>query len=127
MDAHLKMMFCFALLGALAGCATGPDGGELTRLPFLEHSSPQPVAIPYMAQSGAYQSEDAVGTPRVAEATATPLAVRPGVPVPGRPGMLKSPGGGNVGWIDAVGFRPGTVLKDPYTGLTVMVPYPETP
>jgi len=45
-----------------------------------------------------------------------------GIPVPNKPGFLRSPYGGNQALIDARGFPRGTPVKDPYTGRTFVTP-----
>jgi len=45
-----------------------------------------------------------------------------GIPVPNKPGFLRSPYGGNQALIDARGFPRGTLVKDPYTGRIFVTP-----
>ena len=45
-----------------------------------------------------------------------------GIPVPNKPGFLRSPYGGNQALIDARGFPRGTPVKDPYTGRIFVTP-----
>ena len=43
-------------------------------------------------------------------------------PVPGKPGFVTSPYEQYKGMIDVRGFPPGTEVKDPYTGKSILVP-----
>lgn len=45
-----------------------------------------------------------------------------GIPVPNKPGFLRSPYAGNQALIDVRGFPSGTPVKDPYTGRTFVTP-----
>jgi hypothetical protein len=45
-----------------------------------------------------------------------------GIPVPGRKGFVTSPFAPDSGYIDVHAFRPGTPVKDPYTGKTFLTP-----
>ena len=45
-----------------------------------------------------------------------------GTPVPGKKGFVTSPFAPDSGYVDVRGFSPGTVVKDPYTGKTFLIP-----
>ena len=61
-------------------------------------------------------SPDAGTTPPVAE------DYKFGVPVPGRPGMIRSPHNPDAGLIDARGLKPGTKIRCPFTSKVIKVP-----
>ena len=45
-----------------------------------------------------------------------------GIPVPDRPGMIKSPHAPEAGSIDARGLKPGTKIRCPFTSKIIKVP-----
>jgi hypothetical protein len=45
-----------------------------------------------------------------------------GIPVPGKKGFVTSPFAPDSGYIDVHAFRPGTAVKDPYTGKIFLTP-----
>ena len=45
-----------------------------------------------------------------------------GTPVPGKKGFVTSPFAPDSGYVDVRGFKPGTEVKDPYTGKTFLTP-----
>jgi hypothetical protein len=45
-----------------------------------------------------------------------------GTPVPGKPGLATSPFAANSGYVDVIGFPPGTAVEDPYTGKIFLTP-----
>jgi hypothetical protein len=45
-----------------------------------------------------------------------------GTPVPGKPGLVTSPFAPDAGYVQVVGFPPGTPVEDPYTGKIFLAP-----
>jgi len=45
-----------------------------------------------------------------------------GTPVPGKPGLVTSPFAPDAGYIQVLGFPPGTPVEDPYTGKIFLTP-----
>jgi hypothetical protein len=45
-----------------------------------------------------------------------------GTPVPGKPGLVTSPFAADRGYVDVIGFPPGTQVEDPYTGKIFLTP-----
>lgn len=45
-----------------------------------------------------------------------------GMPVPNKPGFVRSPYSPNSGYVDVRGFPSGTEVKDPYTGKVFLTP-----
>jgi hypothetical protein len=45
-----------------------------------------------------------------------------GTPVPGKPGLVTSPFAPNAGYVQVLGFQPGTPVEDPYTGKIFLTP-----
>ena len=45
-----------------------------------------------------------------------------GTPVPGKPGLVTSPFAPDAGFVQVVGFPPGTAVEDPYTGKIFLTP-----
>jgi hypothetical protein len=45
-----------------------------------------------------------------------------GTPVPGKPGFVTSPFAPEVGYVQVLGFPPGTPVEDPYTGKIFLTP-----
>ena len=45
-----------------------------------------------------------------------------GTPVPGKPGFVTSPFAPEAGFVQVVGFPPGTPVEDPYTGKIFLTP-----
>lgn len=45
-----------------------------------------------------------------------------GTPVPGKPGLVTSPFAPDAGYVEVVGFPPGTPIEDPYTGKIFLIP-----
>jgi hypothetical protein len=45
-----------------------------------------------------------------------------GTPVPGKPGFVTSPFAPDAGYVQVLGFPPGTPVEDPYTGKVFLTP-----
>jgi len=45
-----------------------------------------------------------------------------GTPVPGKPGFVTSPFAPDAGYVQVLGFPPGTRVEDPYTGKIFLTP-----
>ena len=45
-----------------------------------------------------------------------------GTPVPGKPGFVTSPFAPDAGYIQVLGFPPGTAVEDPYSGKIFLTP-----
>jgi hypothetical protein len=45
-----------------------------------------------------------------------------GTPVPGKPGLVTSPFAPDAGYVQMIGFPPGTPVEDPYTGKIFLAP-----
>jgi hypothetical protein len=45
-----------------------------------------------------------------------------GTPVPGKPGFVTSPFAPEAGYVQVLGFPPGTPVEDPYTGKVFLTP-----
>jgi hypothetical protein len=45
-----------------------------------------------------------------------------GTPVPGKPGLITSPFAPDAGYVQVIGFPPGTPVEDPYTGKIFLTP-----
>jgi hypothetical protein len=45
-----------------------------------------------------------------------------GTPVPGKPGLVTSPFAPDAGYIQVLGFPPGSPVEDPYTGKIFLTP-----
>jgi len=45
-----------------------------------------------------------------------------GTPVPGKPGLVTSPFAPDAGYVQVLGFPPGTPVEDPYTGKIFLAP-----
>jgi len=45
-----------------------------------------------------------------------------GTPVAGKPGLVTSPFAPEAGYVQVIGFQPGTPVEDPYTGKIFLTP-----
>jgi hypothetical protein len=80
------------------------------------------------SQTPAKATPSMPGQPEVRWAKAESIAseekakLRSGTPVPGKPGLVTSPFAPDAGYVQVLGFPPGTPVEDPYTGKIFLTP-----
>lgn len=77
----------------------------------LGKSTPAPASQPDVrwAKAGSIASDEKANLPC-------------GTPVPGKPGLVTSPFAPDAGYVQVIGFPPGTPVEDPYTGKIFLAP-----
>lgn len=96
--------------------------GELEA--FSPDDKPQPIAKPYMLASGPLLTYNNEGEPMPAKPNYNPPQAQMAIPVIGHPGMYTSPGDIRERWINAEGIAPGSLIRDPYSGMLLLIPQP---
>src|SRR4029450_3267402 len=80
------------------------------------------------SQTSAERTPARPGQPDVRWAKASSIASEQkadlpyGTPVPGKPGLVTSPFAADAGYVQVLGFPPGTPVEDPYTGKIFLTP-----
>lgn len=131
----MKRTLVFSLLSCsiLVACTPSRPHRQAPRAPFGYTGQPTeyyaPEEIPPVDNGAAAPEAPPAPVPQPQQPApaATPLPSRrealPGIPVPGKPGMMKSPYHPDAGLIDYRGLPSGTEVKDPYTpGKIILVP-----
>ena len=130
----MKRTLIFSLLSCsiLVACTPSKPHRQPPRAPFGYTGQPTEYyaqeEVPPVEPDAAAPQATPPPAPQYAPApAATPLPSRreaqPGIPVPGKPGMMKSPYHPDAGLIDYRGLPSGTEVKDPYTpGKIILVP-----
>jgi hypothetical protein len=86
-----------------------------TQQPFNPNAGPPP--------EGTAREETGSPPPTAAAPTKAAKGDYPyGIPVPDKPGFVKSPFAPDQGLVDVRGFPPGTEVKDPFTNKIFLVP-----
>ena len=129
----MKFSFSLALIGGLviSACTdyetpppqrtarypaeTRPQQYPPTQQPFNPNAGPPPETT---AETGTQQPPPTAAAPTKAAKGDYPY----GVPVPDKPGFVKSPFAPDQGLVDVRGFPPGTEVKDPFTNKIFLVP-----
>lgn len=137
----MKVSLTIGLLGIFAFTACEVDEPPPRRMQRPVAKYPQPTQSQYPAQPQPFQEAGAPPqqqtVPQVPnsestqqETTSAPAPAAPqtakgdypyGVPVPGKPGFVRSPYSPDK-MTDVRGYAPGTEVKDPYTNKIFLVP-----
>ncbi len=91
---------------------------------MTEHRSTPQASVETKASSNRTASHRPRPTPTPAKrvtVTETP-EIPYAKPVPGKPGYVYSPFDKSGGFVDVTGYKPGSKVKDPYTGKIFLVP-----
>jgi hypothetical protein len=125
-----------ALLSAVAFLAAcGDDGGYVTETgappytdpmadPYAQHNAGTPPPEPTPPPSGTskpWSPPNQTTTP-AATTTTTSSKYPKAQPIPGKPGLVKSPFAPYAGEVDVAGLKSGQAAKCPYTGKIFIVP-----
>ncbi len=125
-------LFC---IFALAACEIDEPPPRRTRGPVAKYPSQQqqgqyPVQPQPFPQDGSQSNPPPASNEPAQEAASAPAPAAPptakgdypyGVPVPGKPGFVRSPYSPDK-MTDVRGYAPGTEVKDPYTQKIFLVP-----
>jgi len=101
----------------------GGDEAVVTDQTIVEQSQPETTTAPEQRPQAT-----PAPAPEAPQPTPTPApvvkheAAKTGIPIPGKPGYVRSPYSPNSGLIDVRGYPTGTEVKDPYTGNIILVP-----
>ena len=130
----MRLSLSLALVGlfALTSCEIDEPPPRTTRRPApkypdaqAQYPAPQqPFQDPAATAPTAPPQDVAAETPSAPAPTAPPTAKGDypyGVPVPGKPGFVRSPYSPDK-MTDVRGYAPGTEVKDPYTQKIFLVP-----
>jgi hypothetical protein len=118
---------------ALTACEVDEPPPQRNRRPVAKYPNQQTSQYPAQPQpfpQDGSQPAPAPSAPEPQEPTSAPAPVAPttakgdypyGVPVPGKPGFVRSPYSPDK-MTDVRGYAPGTEVKDPYTQKIFLVP-----
>jgi hypothetical protein len=89
------------------------DGSDASK----SQASPSPTPVPAPPNPNNVRVAKAIATRKNSKGD-----LPYGIPVPGRQGLVTSPFSPDSGYIDVRSFPPGTEVRDPYTGKTLLTP-----